>query len=488
MTMPGPALRLRPAVIVFAVATLVLIHWNFARQHTINEDEGFYLASGLHIAQGLRLYADFFYPQMPYLPYAEAGLFRVTGASLSAGRLLSVVPTALLAGLLAIVAAKRTNDTATAIFVSSAYMLHALSVNYLTIVKTYGLANLFFVSAVLLVTSKHLSVRDAAAAGSCAAIAVGVRLPMVAAALVLFAWSMRAGVRPAIAFAAGAVVASIPVLVIAAQDPQAFWFGNVGFHELRREIVGIGPILTQKMGILAKWIFLPQNLVLWCLAIAGWRRGSARETCALLCAAALGLVYLYATPSYLEYMVQIIPLLLIASIPAAAMLFQRSRLVPLAVCAVYGMSLIVALRPASADSRRALKNELWNLPTVERVVSYLQEQSDPEDRILSWWEGYPVLAGRPGFRDVGFWHSNVGKKLPEDLRRRYHVASAVDVRQLIESKQPRLIVCPEEVWDELRPSIAKGYIRAEVFGRVEVFVRRAAGPTAGGVEHDSRGR
>lgn len=472
--------RVRTEVLVITVLALAAVHWGVSRQHIVNADEGFYLAAGRDVAAGLRPYADFFYPQMPYLPYAEAALFGVTGVSLKAARLLSVVPAGLLAVLLAIVAARRTGDTAAACFVVFAYMGHALSVNYLTVLKTYGLANLFFVCALLLVTAGPSALRHAAG-GMCAAIAVGMRLPVAAAVVVLFVWSAKEGARPALAFAAGAVAASLPVLLIAAQDPQAFWFGNVGFHELRRELIGAGPILMQKLGVLMKWLFLPQNLIVWCLGIAGWWRGGPRERCALLCAAALGGIYLYATPTYLEYMVQLIPVLLIAALPATAGLFTRRRL-GLAVGAVYALSLLIALRPAGAESKRALKNELWNLAAVESVAAYLRGRSGPDDRILSWWEGYPVLAGRPGFNEVGFWHSNVARKVPEQLRDRFHVASPAEVGKLIEGDAPPLIVCAEGVWPELRPLIDARYERAQTFGRVEVFARRERSG-----RHESRG-
>jgi hypothetical protein len=437
----------------------------------VNADEGFYVAAGEQVGRGARPYADFFYPQMPYLPLLEAAVFSVTGTSLVAARMLSVVPGALLAGLLAVAAARRAGGIGIGVAVAIAYVTHVLVLNYVTVVKTYGMSNLFLVCALLLVGGDDSSPRRCLAAGVCAALAVGIRLPAVAVLSVLFVWCWFGSSRQALAFAAGAAVAGLPALILAANDPQAFWFDNVGFHNLRREIVGFGPIVAQKLRVLMRWLFVPQNLMVWAMAGAGLYLGSRREVLAAACAAAIGALYLYATPTYLEYMVQLLPFLLLAAIPAIGALLSRRRLAAvIAVLWVFGLGL--ALRPATAGTVRAAKTELWSLTTVDAVVSYLREHSEPDEPVLSWWEGYPVLAGRPGFKEVGFWQSNAGKKMSPELRRRYHIAAEEDVKRIIEARTPRLIVFPQDVWPGLRDAIERGYRQAALFGVVQVYERR----------------
>jgi hypothetical protein len=438
--------------------------------HGVNADEGFYLSAGRDVAQGLRPYADFFYPQMPYLAYVESFFFARSGLGLEAGRGLSTVPAAFLGGLLALTCGRRTGRYGIGAVAVLAFATHALSLNYFTVLKTYGLSNLLIVPAALLISSECADARRAAAAGALTALAVGVRLPLVAVGAVLLLWSLRNDARQAGAFAGAAMVAALPLVIIASHDMDAFWFDNFGFHELRREIVGFGPIIGQKIDVLPKWLLLPQNLVIWCLAIVGCRRGARREWCAFSCAAALGVVYLYATPTYLEYMVQLIPFLLIAAIPAIALLLER-RTTAVAVAVLWLVGLAVALRPPSPESARAQKMLLWDLETVESVAQYLHDHSAPTDKILSWWEGYPVLAERPGFREVGFWHSNAAKKLSAEERRRYHVAGAEDVRTIIEAGEPRLIVAAEGEWTDLRRSIDAKYRPARTFGAIQVFER-----------------
>jgi hypothetical protein len=459
----------------FSLAETLVLAWLAAR-FSINADEGFYLRAGHEVLLGRRLYADFFFPQMPYLPFAEAAVMAVTGPSLFAGRAISVVTGGLLAGLLAAAAVRMTGQVRAGIVVGLAYIGHTVLISSLTITKTYGVANLALVGAVLLVGASPRSIACAVAAGLCAGLAVGTRLPSAAAAGVLLLWSAWHGRRQALAFATGVLVASLPWLWVAAQDPQAFWFGNVMFHELRREITGLGPILKQKGVVLAKWILWPQDLVLWALAAIGALHYRRQTLLVAACTLVLAGVYLAATPTYLEYMTQLVPLLLLASIPALPMLFRR-RALALVSAVLYMAGMVIALR-VNLDSNPAGQKVgvgkvwLWHQGVVLPVARYLRDHSKPGDRILSWWEGYPFLAEREGFNGVGFWESNVAEKLPSQARHRYHLLGREDIERLVAAGEPRLVAFPNGVWDWLGGALAKHYRLSAHLWTIEIFELR----------------
>jgi hypothetical protein len=457
---------------VFTVTCLVegLILGLQVMRRGVDADEGFYLMAGRQVLAGRRLYADFFFPQMPYLPYIQAAVLSVSDAPLVAGRLVSAVSGAILAGLLAATATRAMGKLRVGIAMAMVYAANALVISIVPTAKTYGVANLALIAAFLLLARPQARAVGAFTAGVSAGIAVGARLPAAAAVLVLLLWSSRGGIRNGVAFAAGVALALVPCVWVAAQDPQNFWFCNFGFHMLRREISGLSPILLQKGVVLAKWTLLPQNLILWALALVGiWLEPAAAP--AIACAVALSVVYLAATPTYLQYLTQILPFLLLAGIPALAVLLQHRKLT-VAVASVYIIGLLLALRTPPEGTVRGQKVQFWRVGTVEELATYLHEHTERGDRILSWWEGYPLLARRSGFIGVGFWESNTAKKLPADARRRYHVLNQEDIRQLIASREPRLIVFPDGTWRRLENTIHEQYRQLARFGTTRVFERR----------------
>jgi len=66
----------------------------------IARDEGFYLLASKLVATGQVPYLDFFYPQMPLLPYVYGTWMKVFGFEWHSGRMLSAVLSTLLGLLL----------------------------------------------------------------------------------------------------------------------------------------------------------------------------------------------------------------------------------------------------------------------------------------------------------------------------------------------------------------------------------------------------
>lgn len=477
----GSSVRTSAAVGGAGAVILLALFGAIAARHGVNADEGFYVLAGLRVRDGHHLYADFFYPQMPYLPLAGSIVLRWLDASLFAARLLSVVPGAILGGVLMSVAYRRCGHVAAALAVGGAYGAFALNLNYLTVTKTYGLSNLAMIVAFLLTMARRPHGLASFAAGLCIAIAVGTRLPAAPVALLLAYWQLRRGGAALASFAAGAFVGALPCLWLFANDPGAFWFDNVGFHELRKEMTGVLPVLRQKAEILAKWLLLPQNLVMWVGAAAGLVADARRAWPPFLCALGLAALYLYATPTYLEYMVQIVPFLLLASLPALTRVQLRSPAIALAA-GVYAVGLVVALRPTAAESERGRKLSLWDLDRVHAVAARLRSESDAGDRILSWWEGYPWLAERGGYTGVGFWESNAAKKLSAEERARYHVAGRDDLVDLVRRGDPRLVVFPEGKWRFLREAVEERYAPVAEFGTIRIYGRKDVGTHSGEVD------
>ena len=472
MTHDAPDVRRAWLLICGAIAVEAVVLGVWSALHGVNADEGFYIAAGWHAAQGRHLYGDVFFPQMPYLPWIEAGLFRMTGPSLDAARALSVAGGALGAGIVTGLAWQQEQSFTTALIVAVLYVCSGVLLNGLAIIKTYGIANLCLLTgfAVLALGLARQPVW-AFCAGLAAACAVGVRLAVAPAAIVLAFMAWRCGIPALIAFALGGLVGSLPWLWAAASYPAEFWFGNVTFHALRREITGATAIVMQKLGVVTKWVLLPQHLLLWALVAIGCWRAGRRVWPAAACTLVLAATYAAATPTYLEYMAQFVPFALLAGAPAIAWLL-RTRVVATCVVALYLVGLYPLLAPNESGTARGDKRDLWRRSNVDEIAAYIRDQSAPTDAVLSWWEGYPILSDRPGYVGVGFWESNMAKKLPAETARRFHVMQHAEIRELIQQRDPKMIVVADGNWDDLRSDIESGYTSAKRVNGIQVYARR----------------
>lgn len=457
---------------LIAVGSYGLILGYWATVRGVNQDEGFYIRAGVDVLHGQRLYADVFYPQMPYLPWVESVVFGLFGVSLLTARAISVAASALGAGLVVWIVWRQSRSPSGAALALLFFVAGGVPLNGLAVAKTYGLANLFMLAAfALLLEESAESQWRALGAGAALAVAIGVRLPVVAVTPVLAALSWRRGRAAVILFATGMVAASLPWIVMALRAPDYFWFCNVTFHVLRREMVGLGAILLQKVGVIEKWLFLPQHLIIWILAAVGFWLAPRKTWAPALAALMLAAVYAITTPTYVEYATQFLPLLLVVAGPAMARLSERPMAYVL-VAAVYVAGLYPAVRSIPENSPLAAKRQLWSRETVAEVSSFLRDHTQPSDPILSWWEGYPVLSGRPGINGVGFWQSNVAKKLEPEAAQKYHVTRQEELRRLLRQKYPVAVVVSTGQWRRFRPLLDQGYRQAREVHGIEIFLRR----------------
>src|SRR5262249_52301286 len=185
----------------------------------------------------------------------------------------------------------------------------------------------------------------------------------------------------------------------------------------------------------------------------------------------LAVAYASATPTYLEYMSQFFAFLVLAAVPACAALAQRRRLA-VAVLGVYALGCYGLVEAVPART------------TVGEVSAYLHEHAAADERVLSWWEGYPVLSGRPGFTGVGFWESNVAKKLDRAAAERYHVVQRDQLAEFVRTGAPAWIVVDDGTWSGLRAAIDARYAPVHRVGPVQIYQRRAVAEA--GAEADPR--
>ncbi|MCB1184496.1 hypothetical protein KDM41_13790 [bacterium] len=448
-----------------------------AQVRPIDGDEGYYATAARLTASGQTPYADYFYPQMPYLPYLYGPLQGVVGPSLTGLRLGSVAALVLTLGLWGALLVARVGDRP--MFVVGGLLLLALNPHLLSwgvTTKTFALANLGVVGA-LWAADRGLATRKLVwflVSGLAAALAVGVRLlyaPWAVALLGGLAWLRwrrpATGITPASVAAAGVglLLGLVPALRLYLADPERFVFNNLIYHRLRfnpldrlvaeGEAPDVPRFLAALLELARALLLNPSLLVLIGLAVVGVRaarRPGAHDhsdtelrPVALLAgwgAVVLALTCLLPDPSYEQYFTApLVPLLVPAALLGLIDLARRFGRPTTLVGGVLGALAVIAAVGLQVRHVGMDWNEVWDPARVREVAREIRQRSARDDVVLSFWSGYPFAADRPFLPGMeNHFALGVSEQLTPAQQAHYHVAGKEALLHAILTKGPAVIV------------------------------------------------
>jgi hypothetical protein len=470
-----------------ALLALAAVSIPAAQLRFIDGDEGFYLMAARLVSEGRRLYADFFFPQMPLLPEIYGGWFALAGVGWRSGRVLAAL-CAIGAGLLlGLEVRRRTGSARWGALAIALYLGSGLVLGWFTTAKSYGLAALLLLGGVAAV--QRPGARAAFAGGALLALASGTRLYLAVALPCACLYLAREGGparrRRLLALGAGVLLAMLPLLPTLVRDARAFYFGNVVFHTLRDagamqlsgQLARKGWVLLSVLGIWERDGNSSTQLVgLGGLAVAAAvSRATPRNQLTTSVWIALAIASLVPTPAYPQYFCLVVPFLVqdaitfVATLPAS----QRRFVVPVGGLAYLVLGVLEAHRylVSGADVpgviERARRGR-WSISTMERVAEDIDRQRQP--RAISWWPGYllstrteivPELANDFGMLVAG--------RLPEAERRRYHLVSHTELGRWIDEQRVSLVVVGNWASRESRGLGEKGYRMVARLQNVEVW-------------------
>src|SRR5271166_580539 len=207
----------------------------------IDNDEGLYLLAVKLVAHGKRPYLDFFFQQMPAMPYVYALWSRIVGLSWTSARMLSALLSVALGGLLYWHVERLYSRKTLACLAVLLYALNNLVIAWHSVVKTYALSNFLLFCAYLLVfpETRRSSGWRAFFGGVLLAFAVDTRLYLIAVAPVFMASLYFSGARSrgrvknVWLFALGIALGLLPNLFFASRASDAYVFDNLGYHLIR---------------------------------------------------------------------------------------------------------------------------------------------------------------------------------------------------------------------------------------------------------------
>lgn len=432
----------------FAALGILLIWFvAFSSLRLIARDEGFYLLASKLVFSGQVPYTDFFYPQMPLIPYLYGIIGRVSGDSIVALRLFSgVLSFAIVLSLYATL--KRSVGEWWALFGACLLSFTNMYFPWMTTLQTYAPTTLFLMLAFCLALTGPQ--RCKLFAGVALGLAVLGRLPVVAVVPVFSLWLWWTAERAALRkFHFGVICTLVVVVPFGALSPDAFFFNNIGYH-LARSSLSFSEGLQQKGTIASILLGLRETakfsaphiaVLYWGAFIGVWIRGATRSArlFALILVLVLSGINLIPTPSYVQYFCIVTPFLVFIVVCAFADGLGSTKSVPRRLSGTF-VALLVALWMISSAPLEMIRYttsgegvigigdmvtaKSWTVHTVREVSAKIDSLLDRGETAAALWPGYlyeSAATSVPGLENQFAFTAAEG--LNEDKARTFHVLS-----------------------------------------------------------------
>ncbi len=491
-----------PASIFLQVALFTTI----ACSRFIDNDEGLYLLAAKLVAQGKRPYFDFFFQQMPAMPYVYALWSRVAGFSWTSARMLSVLFSVALGGLLYWHVEQLYSRRTLACLAVLLYALNNLIIAWHSVVKTYALSNFLLFCGYLLVFHDHGRYRGYKAflGGLVLALAVDTRLYFIAVAPALMAAVYLSGSRREwrlkyiCPFLCGLGLGLLPNAFFLSRAPDAYLFDNIRYHLIRHHS-GIGAGIRQKIetfliltnvrgsydGSGAQFLLLS----LPALAVVLWRGFDRRLLLPLAISLILFFTCLLPRPTFSQYFCVCVPYLVIIAVdffvavsrdtgPSAQLLKRLGVL----TAGLYLLSGAVTFYNygywgTAVEGIGRRENAVdYRISTVNQVSKVLGTLASDHTPVISFWPGYLAecdCVPQPGTEnEFALW---ISPKITAEEADRWKIITAARVTDLLKTHSAKVVVVRSrdgggwglEFRDVLQES---GYKLFRSIGRAEIYL------------------
>ncbi len=486
-------------VIDFFILVFSIIFGVFTSLHRlIARDEGFYTFAAELVTNGYIPYIDFFYPQMPILPYIYGLGGLITGIDWNGLRTISGLIFGSILFIAYLIVSKESSRAWGMLTVLLLATCH-LSFAWFAVIQTYGLSVLFLLLCLFTLLESSLSKCTALFAGIFISLAISTRLffaPLIVVPLVYF----LSGERKALckSFIIGGFIGSIPLLLHIIIGPDIFLFNNLGYHlerssrpiaeELRHKwrifevLFSLGRPTEKFSGFQTPIIFLGMFLAPF---LTLFRNRSIVITSAI--GIIIFIVSFLPTPPYVQYFVAVVPFATISFVLVLHSLSEKitGRSMQITAGVLLCVFCCIYIYRFPGDFTRYTRTgegvigvgslqgaAEWNLQRMKEIEQVILRESHPDDTILSLWPGYLVGVERnslPGTEN--HFGLRAGEKLERKKRVRYKVKSIDDLVEVIEAQAVQLVVGYRRSFrGKIRKALKKeGYQQVEFDGLVEVW-------------------
>ena len=459
----------------------------------IDYDEASYISAGLMVANGKLPYVDFFYAQMPYLPYLFAPVSGHELNSLFWCRLISALAALVLGVVLFRAAHEFSGDPKTSLAAFFLYSFNGLLLTWHSTAKTLVVSDLFgFLSFVFLVRCLVGQNNRRSAwillSGLCLGLAINFRLTFsvvwLASVALIFVLSHGRSARQKftafLLFCLGTALSSSLGICLFLKDRWAFVFDNLTYHQ----ILGLDYIrmsFISRLFTVCKFVLYPQNLFIVIAAAVGLvvvarkhggfsdlvRRNKVTFS-ALAFAGGLVLISFFVSPTTFQHYEQALPYLLVSSVSGLGILIAKwSKTVRWAGCGLYALLIIpfVAIFIFAIRDR----DRPYPISEVQKVVKIVQQNSERGQMIFSTWPAYAVFAGRVPVPGLETWGWEVVPLLSERQLRGSKLISRRKMEELISEKKAVVVVDWQQFCAEFAEVLEPNYRHLESVGPVAIY-------------------
>lgn len=471
---------------------LLLLLFVFFR--LVDGDEGFYLEAARAVGSGKTPYIDFFYPQMPYLPYILSPFANDGFNSLYESRIVSVLVSLITALLFFRLASRFHNGSKLISVLLVLYLLSGLNISWHSVAKTYAWTDLFLLSGFLasLKYADKNNIKYAMFSGAAVALAVNFRLVLLPLFIVFLLYlilnSTRYYYRGAVAFLVSALAISIPSLVLFLADPQRFYFNNLGFHLMRNPDSGFLISIVQKIVELLKIASNPQTLILavfFFISLFAWWRTKKNLPILRVFATPVGytavialtliVVYILPNPVHQQYFVQAVPFVILLLPYGIEKIKEQNIRFPFKLTSGHALKFIFVIYCLGIIpymvvffSGRKAHDGSYHINNV-RAICDLISQKTTTQKIYSEWAGFAVLSQRQNLDGLEFIGFDYPLPISDSLKRFYHFPVALELAKQIEEKKPAFCIVYDKPQEELRMIISESYQLLKSFKRYHVY-------------------
>ncbi|MCB0335626.1 MAG: glycosyltransferase family 39 protein, partial [Bdellovibrionales bacterium] len=458
----------RPAVTLLVFFLFSIYFGCLSFERLIAKDEGFYVLASKLVAQGRTPYFDFFYPQMPLLPYVYGLLIKLFGSSWHLMRGFTGVLAASM-GTLVFVHAYHARSLSVAVFAALAFALCNFVFPWHLTVQTYALSTAFlFGSYVAVEWSRyrhaHIFAGLLFGLSVCSRLFFAGLFPLFLLLLIRNEDSWRKSFNATLWFSLGCLIGVSPCFYFMLVDFDTFFFNNLGYH-LHRTALSPDQAWQNKMRILhvifgfhnsVKFDAPHLPILLW-VAIGGScliRICGLRVHNSLFIAAGLLVLNLLPTPSYVQYYCTLIPFLLCTCVVVASQLHMLSTqfrwiywIVLIVLFGLYGNSSYrdIIRYTRTGEGVIGIRSEenaaYWNVQEVTKVSQFVDRSIPADKELMSIWPGYLFETHAkplPGLEN--HFGPRIAPQLTKLERQRYHVITLKEVAGQIQSPEEHYVL------------------------------------------------